>query len=225
MDENAINFMLSKMLPTNNHYLNTFSSNQLNDSVNLKLNMISKRPEFYSFIVNTLSYTEEFDKLGHWLSIFITKNKNGVKVKYFDSFADKPTKYPNVSKYINNIKKKCAQYRIYFKLEILSYSIQSIYSKVCGIYVVYSIIQYHINPNLSLTNIFDIFKIRDVIKNDSKIMQFLITRWPTNTCHMLPIYRNNKVFFFNPSKKMEAPPMCPMRDMDSNICMKKCKCT
>ena len=224
MDENAINFMLSKLLSSNNHYLDTFSSNQLNDSNKLKLNLISKQQESFCFIVNTLSYVEEFDKLGHWLSIFITKNKNKVIIKYFDSFADNPSKYPEVSKYIDDIKKRCKQHRIYFRLEMLNSSIQSIYSKVCGIYVVYSIIKYHTHPNLLLKNIFEIFRIRDVRKNDANIMNFLIRHCPTNTCHLIPIYRNNKVFFFKSSKKMKTPPMCPMKDMDADMCMQNCNC-
>lgn len=219
MDDNNLNYLIINSLPLKHTYVGTFTSDDIVHNPILKINFLSKRDVLLSFIANTLTSSNTPFQDGHWVAFIIFKSKRGLSLKYFDSFADNPKKYPNFAYFISNIKEKCRTHKIPFKLDTIRKPIQAPYSKFCGPYAAYAIIKSHRERWAPLKKIFAPFSTNRK-NNDSKIEYFLTKQWPTGSCHTNPIYNNIKMSLDSLRKH---PPFCPKINLSTKKCFKKCK--
>ena len=221
MDDNNLNYIITKSLPIKHNYVGTFTSDDIVDNPLLKINLVSNKDIFQSFIANTLKTSNAPFQIGHWVAFVIFKSKKGLSLKYFDSFADAPTKYYHFASFVSNIKKKCLAHKVAFKLDTLKKPIQGPYSKLCGLYAAFAIINSHHNRQSSLKKLFGQFSTNFKI-NDSKILSFMYKQWPGESCHTKPIYNNIKMSLDTLRKQ---PPFCPKKTLSAKKCFDKCECT
>ena len=221
MDDNNLNYVIKKSLPSKHDYVGTFTSDDIVDNPLLLINLISKKDLFLSFVANTLKASNVPFQVGNWVAFVIFKSKSGLSLKYFDSFADSPRKYSPFGTFIMNIKKKCLTHKIPFNLDTMKRPIQGPYSKLCGLYAAYAEIKSHHKRQSPLKKIFDQFS-SNLKANDRKILYFLFKQWPRASCHDEAIYNNMKMSLDFLRKQ---PPFCPKITLSAKKCFKKCTCS
>ena len=220
MDDNNLNYIIIKSLPIKHNYIGTFTADKIANNPLLKVNLNSKNDIFISFIVNTLKSSNTTFQIGHWVAFIIFKSKRGLSLKYFDSLGDTPRKYSAFVSWIGNIKNKCQTHKVPFFLDMMKKPIQGPYSKLCGLYAAYAIINSHHKRLSPLKKIFAHFSTNHK-KNDSKILAFLHNQWPRQSCHTNSIYNYTKISLDLLTKQ---PPFCPKITLSAKTCLKKCKC-
>lgn len=227
------------------YYKGTFTSDNILDEnllkSNLKLNGGQSRPTPLAFIVNTITQHEASnDIVGHWVALSqeYCVNRNLLTLRYFDSFADPPTKYKYIYKYIEQIKNKCQKHNITFVLDSMRRGLQVYTSKMCGIYAAYFVIKIWESKNRkNLKQLFKQFG-PDRKKNDLRMEKFFNVYYPTKYCHSADIYKGKKASLDqldnnsynthnnnNNIKQLTPPPsFCPVKTLGLKSCFKNCKC-
>ena len=221
MDDNNLNYIIIKSLPRKHNYVGCFTADEIANNPLLNINLISKNDFFLSFIANTLKTSNVPFQVGHWVAFVIFKSKRGLSLRYFDSLADPPRKYPPFVSWINGIKNTCRTHRVPFSLDTMKKPIQDAYSKLCGLYAAYAIINSHRKRQSPLKKIFAQFTSNRKL-NDSKILTFLHKQWPMQSCHTTPIYNGTKMSL---DLLTRQPPFCPKSTLSAKKCFKKCKCS
>ena len=220
MDDNNLNYIIINSLPLKHNYVGTFTSDNIVHNHLLKINFLSKRDILLSFIANTLTASNTAFLDGHWVAFIIFKSKRGLSLKYFDSFGESPRKYFNFAYFISKIKQTCYSHKIPFKLDTMKKAIQAPYSKFCGPYAAYAVINSHRERRAPLKKIFAPFSTNRG-NNDIKIEYFLTKQWPSKRCHTNPIYNNIKMSLDLLKKQ---PPFCPKKIISTKKCFEKCGC-
>ena len=215
MNENQIDYFIHhnlKRLRNRNfhaYYRGCFASDELSHS-RLRIKHI-KKPQCFGFIFNTLKRYES-TKMGHWLAIVIKIMPELVKLKFFDSFNKSYTFYgEHISNYINKIRTQAIRNNSSFELETSPFILQYIDSKICGGYVIYTILNLEKCNQTTLKQVYETFKKKNKKKNDSKIMKYISMKWPTNQCSNI-LNNSNGVSF------------CPVKVYDHHRCLSKCLC-
>ena len=158
MDDNTISYSVLKILSKinkrelYNYYLGTYTSDKILTDIPLNLN----KTFFIGIIVNTLSSTDQYNKVGHWIGITIHNNKRyGIlTVRFFDSFGRKYNFNRNIGMFIEKLKKMADKNNKMFILDCIGKPIQKIYSKGSGIYCIFFIFKSWISKNKKSINIF-----------------------------------------------------------------------
>ena len=84
MDDNNLNYIITKSLPIKHNYVGTFTSDDIVDNPLLKINLVSNKGIFQSFIANTLKTSNAPFQIGHWVAFVIFKSKKALlKKTYF----------------------------------------------------------------------------------------------------------------------------------------------
>ena len=221
MDDNNLNYFIVKSLPRKHNYVGTFTADEIVNNPLLNINLNSKKDFFLSFIANTLETAKVPFQVGHWVAFIIFKSKRGLSLRYFDSLADTPRKYPAFVSWIGRIKDACRARKVSFRLDTMKKPIQDAYSKLCGLYAAYAIINSHRERQSPLKKIFAKFASNRKI-NDSKILGFLHRQWPIRNCHTTPIYNGDKMSL---DLLTRQPPFCPKSTLSAKKCFNKCKCS
>ena len=216
-----MNYFIVKSLPRKHNYVGTFTADEIVNNPLLNINLNSKKDFFLSFIANTLETAKVPFQVGHWVAFIIFKSKRGLSLRYFDSLADTPRKYPAFVSWISRIKDACRARKVSFRLDTMKKPIQDAYSKLCGLYAAYAIINSHRERQSPLKKIFAKFASNRKI-NDSKILGFLHRQWPIRNCHTTPIYNGDKMSL---DLLTRQPPFCPKSTLSAKKCFNKCKCS
>ena len=223
MDDNNISFFVKTCLPPNiSYYKGTYTSDLILSSPELKINFNGNNNEIKSFIVNTLKNDDSDDKRGHWLALvlFFKRSQNKLYLRFFDSFAKSHKIYKEISKFIEYNKMECVKHNINFKLDSMSFGLQSFNSKLCGSYSSFCVISCFKNQDQFLNLIFSKFS-RNRKRNDRMIEKFIFDKWRNKTCHNFPINLSMKL----PLHELKIPPpFCPKKTLSLSKCFKKCDC-
>ena len=222
MDDNNLNYVIVKSLPQKHDYVGTFTADEIVNNPLLNINLNSKKDFFLSFIANTLEKSNVPFRVGHWVAFVIFKSRRGLSLRYFDSLADAPRKYPSFVSWIGGIKEACRARKVPFRLDTMKRPVQDAYSKLCGLYAAYAVINSHRYRQSPLKKIFAQFATNRKL-NDSRILTFLHRQWPIRSCHSTPIYNGNKMSLNLLVR--QPPPFCPKKTLSAQICFKKCKCS
>ena len=229
MDDNNINLSIVNGLTSNAKgiFKGVFTSDELNN-IHITSDIFDdNNPR--SLVFNTVRRVGD-SRIGHWLSIstMYSSNIGILKLTYFDSFAQSFKKQnKSINNFINNIKVSCHNRNIKFVLEEINRQIQNNKSAVCGAYCVYVIINSHERPSSSLNRIFVNFK-GNTKNNDTKILKYIISVWPSESCNNMSHNSSDKLSldFIIKNIYIYKPNFCPKYTFlnKENKCLKMCKC-
>ena len=225
MDDNNISYLVTNLLPiSNSYYKGTFTCDRISNAPELKIKFNSYKEDFLSFIVNTHRSYDSPNKVGHWIAIVVLfdKSLNKLSVRYLDSFADVPKKYPSIYTYVSNLRMQCLNNSVRWELNKMTHPIQAFNSKVCGAYSICCVVECYKKNKTKLNDIFKNFK-RDRKVNDKKIIDYVRYRWPSKVCHMSPINNKLKVPLGH-FKHKQVPPFCLKKTLNASSCFKNCMC-
>lgn len=153
MNTNELRCMLSKDKKTRQQLVDVFALDQFKNFVSAHslLNGI--------YVINDQN---SYRNGNHWFLVHVDENN----VNFVDSFAKSPNYY-NVEKELCTTNKS---------LKTIQWQIQSIFSDVCGGYVVYFSTQ--LCRNNILKSIVKKFSKFDLVKNDQMIKHFIVKHFP-----------------------------------------------
>ena len=145
-------------------------------------------------------------------------------LKFFDSFAKNATHYrPYISKTIKFIRQQCRKLNVKVDFGTLTKPIQSITSKLCGMYAALFVIKSSLQKKVGkISRMFKSYILRakkKKILNDSSALGELVKYFPS--CHDRSIYKNMKKAV---SELREAPPFCAMKTLRAKRCYIRCEC-
>ena len=210
MDENQIDFLLySNLHDRRSFYKGSHASDEL-DIKKLHVKKLSE-PVCFSFIVNTLKRNES-GKMGHWLAFFIKVERDKIHLKFVDSYKMQYTFYGiHIKNYINRLRLLALENNVKFIFEEVPFRMQSLNTKTCGVYTIYSVLGLKNCKSNSLYNIFSSFDKKNWMNNDRQMIEFIVKIWPKNSCSDIFTKYNDVPFF--PKKLFDRPG-----------CLKKCTC-
>lgn len=226
MDDNNISYFVVRSLGKNKNKIKDFYKGSLTcDRLKSDIKINFKSSFTIAFIINTLETKSPKNSLeGHWLgmSIQFKPDQQRLILRFFDSLGKTTKSYnPHINSFIESIKLNCRRHRVKFTFDTMNRRVQSLYSKVCGLYAVAFIISTWINKNTkSLNRIFQGFTIKN---GDLKILLFMKKYYPSRGCHNSKLNKGLKksIDFLMIS---QPPPFCPIRTLGAKHCFKKCRC-
>merc|ERR1712105_101644 len=177
------------------------------------------------FIVNTLTSRSHYTEVGHWVAISLHFNpsKKMLYLKFFDSFAKNATHYrPHISKTIKLIHQQCRKLNVKLDFDTLTKPIQSITSKLCGMFAALFVIKSSLQKKVGkISRMFKSYTSRAKKKflNDRSALGELVKHFPF--CHDRSIYKNMKK---SVSELTQPPPFCAKKTLGAKRCYIWCEC-
>ena len=229
MDDNNISYFVVKCLGNNKKRIKDFYKGSLTSDElksNIKINLKSSKPFTIAFIINTLNSSSHTSKDGHWLgmSIQFKPHQKRLTLRFFDSLGKTIKSYNHyINSFIESIQLNCRSHRVKFdNIDTMNRRIQTLYSKVCGLYAVAFIISTWVNKNTKSVN--DMFQGFTIKNGDLKMLLFMEKYYPSKSCHNSSLLNKGlkksiDFLMINP-----APPFCPIRTLGVKNCFKKCRC-
>ena len=210
MNENHIDIVVyHNVKDKRDFFQGSFALDELSHD-NLQVDNLNE-PRCFSFIFNTLSRSDT-SKIGHWLAVYVKIAGKKVHFKFADSFAQPYTFYgKNVKDYADSFRELCYDHNAQFIFEEMPFRVQAFNSYACGAYAVYTILGLQKCKYKTLHSIFSSFDIRNKLKNDLKIEEYVVKKWPRTFCTDV----------FTPTNKT---PFCSQKVFMRPGCLLECCC-